>query len=72
MLLARQGDAALMGLALVQVRMASDEAVRLKLGQINSDGPSLVIEALHFELTIGVHSSSRGLRTPPTGREWSY
>jgi hypothetical protein len=50
-LLASQGDAAL-------------------VGQEDPDGPTFVVEALHLEVTIGVHSSSRGLRTLPTGREW--
>lgn len=70
MLLASQGDAALMGHALIQVCMASDETVLFKPCEENSDGPSFMVEALHLELTIGVHSNSRGLRTLPTGREW--
>ncbi|MBT2305346.1 hypothetical protein J7E70_33645 [Variovorax paradoxus] len=68
-LLASQGDAAFVSPTLVQVCMASDETF-FKLGQEDSDGPSFVVEALHLELTIGVHSTSRGLRTLPTGREW--
>ena len=61
-LLTRQGNTALVCLVQIQVRMASNEAVRSASSQANADQPAFMVDALQLEFgtSIGVHGIFRG------------